>query len=81
MRRPYLRCSLSATSAVPGIPHRRHRKRVIRYDKKRYRIHRLMENAFCHLWDFRRTAHAPTSLQLTSSQPWHSLLPSHSVFE
>ncbi len=39
---------------VPVIPGRRNRKRVIRYDKDRYRSRHLIENAFCRLKDFRR---------------------------
>jgi transposase len=40
--------------ATPVIPGRRNRKRVIRYDKDRYRGRDLIENAFCRLKDFRR---------------------------
>ena len=40
--------------AVPVIPGRRNRKRVIAYDKDRYRGRHLIENAFCRLKDFRR---------------------------
>lgn len=40
--------------AVPVIPGRRYRKRVIPYDKDRYRGRHLIENAFCRLKDFRR---------------------------
>lgn len=40
--------------AIPVIPGRRHRRRTIRYDKKRYQGRHLIENAFCRLKDFRR---------------------------
>jgi transposase len=42
--------------AVPVIPGRRNRKRIIRYDKQRYAGRHLIENAFCRLKDFRRVA-------------------------
>jgi transposase len=51
-----LRRSLRQAGAVPVIPGRRSRKRVIRYDKQRYRDRHLIENAFCRLKDFRRVA-------------------------
>lgn len=51
-----LRRSLRDAGAVPVIPGRRNRKRVIRYDKDRYRSRHLIENAFCRLKDFRRVA-------------------------
>ena len=51
-----LRHSLRNTGAVPVIPGRRNRKRIIRYDKDRYRDRHLIENAFCRLKDFRRVA-------------------------
>lgn len=51
-----LRRSLREAGAVPVIPGRRNRKRVIRYDKDRYRDRHLIENAFCRLKDFRRIA-------------------------
>ncbi|KTT68883.1 transposase [Sphingomonas sanguinis] len=51
-----LRRSLRDAGAVPVIPGRRNRKRVIRYDKERYRGRHLIENAFCRLKDFRRVA-------------------------
>ena len=51
-----LRRSLRNTGAVPVIPGRRNRKRIIRYDKDRYRGRHLIENAFCRLKDFRRVA-------------------------
>lgn len=51
-----LRRSLRAAGAVPVIPGRRNRKRVIRYDKERYRGRHLIENAFCRLTDFRGVA-------------------------
>ena len=51
-----LRRSLRDTGAVPVIPGRRNRKRIIRYDTDRYRGRHLIENAFCRLKDFRRVA-------------------------
>ena len=51
-----LRRSLRDAGAVPVIPGRRNRKRVIRYDKERYRGRHLIKNAFCRLKDFRRVA-------------------------
>jgi len=51
-----LRRSLREVGATPVIPGRRNRKRTIRYDKKRYRGRHLVNNAFCHLKDFRRVA-------------------------
>jgi len=51
-----LRRSLRNSGAVPVIPGRRNRKRIIRYDKDRYRGRHLIENAFCRLKDFRRVA-------------------------
>lgn len=51
-----LRRSLRDAGAVPVIPGRRNRKRIIRYDKDRYRGRHLIENAFCRLKDFRRVA-------------------------
>ena len=51
-----LRRSLRDAGAVPVIPGRRNRKRIIRYDKARYRGRHLIENAFCRLKDFRRVA-------------------------
>ncbi len=47
-----LRRSLRDAGAVPVIPERRNRKRVIRYDKDRY----LIGNAYCRMNDFRRVA-------------------------
>lgn len=49
-----LRHLVRDAGAVPVIPGRRNRKRVIRYDKDRYRGRHLIENAFCRLKDFRR---------------------------
>ena len=46
-----LACDAGATPVIPG---RRNRKRVIRYDRDRYRSCHLIENAFCRLKDFRR---------------------------
>jgi len=51
-----LRGSLRDAGAVPIIPGRRNRKRIIRYDKDRCRSRHLIENAFCRLKDFRRVA-------------------------
>jgi transposase len=51
-----LRRSLRDAGAVPVIPGRRNRKRIVRYDKDRYRGRHLIENAFCRLKDFRRVA-------------------------
>jgi transposase len=51
-----LRRSIRDAGAVPVIPGRRNRKRVIRYDQQRYRGRHLIENAFCRLKDFRRVA-------------------------
>jgi transposase len=51
-----LRRSLRDTGAVPVIPGRRNRKRIIRYDKDRDRGRHLIENAFCRLKNFRRVA-------------------------
>jgi transposase len=47
---------LRKAGAVPVIPGRRNRRRIIRYDKDRYRGRHLIENAFCRLKDFRRLA-------------------------
>ena len=44
-----LRRSLRDAGAVPVIPGRRNRKRIIRYDKERYRCRHLVENAFAVL--------------------------------
>ena len=51
-----LRRTLRDCGAVPVIPGRRNRKRVIRYDQQRYRGRHFIENAFCRLKDFRRIA-------------------------
>ncbi|MDQ1159491.1 transposase [Sphingomonas sp. SORGH_AS 950] len=51
-----LRRSLRDAGAVPVIPDRLNRKRAIRYDKDRYRVRHLIENAFYSLKDFRRVA-------------------------
>lgn len=51
-----LRRSLRNAGAVPVIPGRCNRKRVIRYDKARYKERHLVENAFCRIKDFRRIA-------------------------
>ena len=49
-----LRLLARDAGATPVIPGPRNRKRVIRYDKDRYRGRQLIENAFCRLKDFRR---------------------------
>ncbi|RZI55030.1 MAG: IS5 family transposase [Pseudomonas sp.] len=51
-----LRKRLRQSAIVPVIPGRSNRKRVIRYDKLRYKSRHLIENAFCRLKDFRRVA-------------------------
>jgi transposase len=51
-----LRCSWREAGAVPVIPGRRNRKRAVRYDRRRYRHHHLIENALCRLKGFRRIA-------------------------
>jgi transposase len=51
-----LRKQLREAGIVPVIPGRSNRKRVIRYDRKRYKDRHLIENAFCTLKDFRRIA-------------------------
>ncbi len=51
-----LRRSLREAGAIPAIPGRCNRKRIIPYDKQRYCGRQLVENAFCSLKDFRRVA-------------------------
>jgi transposase len=51
-----LRRRLKADGVKPIIPGRINRKRVIRYDQKRYRDRWRIEAAFCRLKDFRRVA-------------------------
>ena len=51
-----LRRSLRDTGTIPVIPGRRNRKRVVSYDKYRYRGGYLIENAFCRLKEFRCVA-------------------------
>ncbi len=51
-----LRKDLRSQGTVPVIPGRSNRKRIIRYDKARYKERHLIENAFCRLKDFRRIA-------------------------
>lgn len=51
-----LRSALRSRGTVPFIPGRINRKRTISYDKRRYRDHHLIENAFSRLKDFRRIA-------------------------
>jgi len=52
----WLRKQLRSQGAIPVIPGRSNRKRMIRYNKDRYRERHLIENAFCRLKDFRRIA-------------------------
>jgi transposase len=42
------------TKAV--VPNRSNRKQPFSFDRKSYKQHRRIENAFCRLKDFRRTA-------------------------
>jgi len=51
-----LRKTLRLAGTVPVIPGRINRKRMIQYDKKRYRDRWRIEAAFCRLKDFRRVA-------------------------
>ena len=51
-----LRRALREIGTVPVIPGRRNRKRVIRYDRQRYKDRHLIENAFCRIENFRRVA-------------------------
>jgi len=51
-----LRRTLRQAGAKPLIPGCQNRKRVIRYDKPRYRDRHLVENAFCCLKVFQRIA-------------------------
>jgi transposase len=73
-----LRKQMRQSDIVPVIPGRSNRKRVIRYDKLRYKSRHLIENAFCRPKDFRRVAASkrglaerrpsvspPTNLKLT----------------
>lgn len=48
-----LRKHLRQCAIIPG---RSNRKRLIHYDKVRYKSRHLIENAFCRLKDFRRVA-------------------------
>lgn len=50
------RNALRASGTKPVIPGRSNHKRMIAYDKARYRHRHLVENAFCRLKDFRRIA-------------------------
>ena len=52
----FLRRLVRDPGAVPVIPGRRNRKRIIRYDKQRYAGRHLIENAFSRLKKFRRVA-------------------------
>jgi len=47
---------LRQSAIVPVIPGQANTKRVIRYDKLRYKGRHLIENASCRLKDFRRLA-------------------------
>jgi len=51
-----LRKALRKNGTSPVIPGRRNRKRAIRYDQQCYRTRQLIENAFCRIKDFRRSA-------------------------
>jgi transposase len=51
-----LRKRLKGDGVKPIIPGRINRKRVIKYDQKRYRDRWRIEAAFCRLKDFRRVA-------------------------
>jgi len=51
-----LRTDLRVAGTTPIIPGRRNRKKIIRYDKKRYKDRWMVEAAFCRLKDFRRIA-------------------------
>jgi len=51
-----LRRSIRNAGAIPVNPGGRNRKRVIRYNRERYRSRHLIERAFCRLKDFRRLA-------------------------
>jgi len=52
----HLRRDLKAARTTPIIPGTRSRKRLIQYDKQRYRDRWRIEAAFCRLKDFRRVA-------------------------
>jgi transposase len=51
-----LRKAIRKAGAVPVIPGRVNRKRMIAYDKDRYRERHRIENAFGRIKDFRRVA-------------------------
>ncbi|WP_425466595.1 IS5 family transposase [Pelagibacterium montanilacus] len=51
-----LRSTLRSQSTIPVIPGRKNRKRIIRYDEKRYKDRWRVEATFCRLKDFRRVA-------------------------
>ena len=51
-----LRATLREQGAIPVIPGRRNRKRLIQYDQRRYRDRWRVEAMFCGLKDFRRVA-------------------------
>ena len=76
-----LRRSLRDAGAIPVIPGRRNRKRIIRYDKDRYRRRHFIEKTFCRLKDFRRVPSATTNLPQTSSQASPSQRPVPSGFQ
>jgi len=51
-----LRSTLRSQGTIPVIPGRKNRKRLIRYDEKRYKDRWRVEATFCRLKDFRRVA-------------------------
>ena len=50
------RTTLQRQNTIPVIPGRKNRKRIIRYDEKRYKDRWRVEATFCRLKDFRRVA-------------------------
>lgn len=50
------RRALKTAGTVPVIPGRINRRRLVQYDKTRYRDRWRIEAAFCRLKDFRRVA-------------------------
>lgn len=75
-----LRRSLRYAGAVPVIPGRQNRKRIIRYDKDRYRGSHLIANAFCRLKSLPRRRRGTSAVSLhvitTSPPPSCQALPS-----
>ncbi len=51
-----LRKALKKGGTKPVIPNKRNRKQPFSFSKKAYKDRHLIENAFCHLKDFRRIA-------------------------